>query len=107
LPSAFDEFICVQLDRTSNRKELVTDEEKAWGEKIQMEHLAHLKELYEKGLSVVHGPFTDDTGGGIIVLRGSSLTIEQVQAMMDDDPIVKAGRLTARVRPFVAPKGIL
>ncbi len=52
-------------------------------------HIGHLKELYDAGTLLLAGPFDDESGQGMSVMRGKSR--EEVQAACESDPSVKAG----------------
>jgi uncharacterized protein YciI len=61
------------------------------------EHLAYLKGLYQAGHLVMGGPFTDNSGG-LVVLEADQET--DAQTMAANDPAVINGILTAKVRPW-------
>lgn len=73
--------------------------------RIQEEHLANIRKMFEAGKLILAGPFTD--GGnlrGIFVLQVGSL--EEAKTLADADPAVKAGLLTVEVHPWYSAKGI-
>jgi uncharacterized protein YciI len=106
VPSAFDEFYLVLLDHGPNHEEPQTAAEREQLEQNQLAHLAFLKELYDQGLSVGAGPFSDGKGG-LILLRAGDLGEEDVESMLNSDAHIRSGRLAPRIRKFVMPKGIL
>jgi uncharacterized protein YciI len=73
-------------------------------DRIQAAHLRHLFTLRRRGQLVLYGPVT---GAG--ALRGIGvLTVparEEAEALMADDPAVRAGRLRADVRPWLTMPG--
>ncbi len=76
-------------------------------ERLQQDHLAHLRKMHELGRLVVAGPLTD--GGearGILVFRGTE-TLEATRALAEQDPAVKAGRLVVELHPWMVQKGVL
>lgn len=106
LPLAIENFYLVIYERGPNRPEPQNDAQRERLEKQQMAHLAFLKDLYDRGLSVGAGPFTDEQGGGLLILRAESLSREDVDKLMQGDAHVQTGRLVARVRPFFTAKGV-
>lgn len=60
-------------------------------------HRQYMGELFTRGSLRVGGPFTDNTGGAI-VLR--PLPGESVQALIDADPAVRDGIMVARAHPW-------
>ena len=60
-------------------------------------HVKHLKELDDKGLLVLCGPFTDYKGGMIIIRAGS---YEEAQKIAETDPFVKTGVETYELRTW-------
>ncbi len=74
-------------------------------QRLQEAHLAHIREMFGKGKLVTAGPFTD--GGelrGMFIFQVGSL--EEAQALSNDDPAVKAGRLVIELHPWFAAKGL-
>jgi hypothetical protein len=51
---------------------------------------------------MIAGPFAD-ASGGVLVMKGAS--VEEVRALAERDPAVKAGRLVVNVRPWWIPSG--
>jgi uncharacterized protein YciI len=70
--------------------------------RIQTAHLEHLGRLAEQGSLMIAGPFAD-ASGGVLVMKGAS--VEEVRALAERDPAVKAGRLVVNVRPWWIPSG--
>jgi uncharacterized protein YciI len=65
-------------------------------EKLQMEHLRYLFRLRAEGRLVLNGPVDDETklkGIGILDTRDT----EEVKRLVEQDPAVKAGRLTFEI----------
>ena len=56
-------------------------------------HLNYVLELRDKGLLLMGGPFSDDTGGAVILSVGS---LAEAEALIDKDPAI--------VQSVLAPK---
>ena len=69
---------------------------------IQAAHLNNIDSLHRAGKLVLAGPFGDDKGGGIFILKAVSL--EEATEMCESDPAIKNGRLNYRVRPWWSDK---
>jgi uncharacterized protein YciI len=79
-----------------------TTQPAAEAQRIQVEHLRHIKWLMDERRMLAAGPFTDDGElRGVFVLNTESS--DEARAWAEADPAVKAGRLTVEIRPwFVA-----
>ena len=74
-------------------------------QRIQAEHMANIRGLFEAGSLVCAGPFADDGDlRGIFILKVD--TIERAKSLAESDPAVKAGRLSVQVRAWHGTKGI-
>ena len=69
---------------------------------IQTAHLNNIDSLHRAGKLVLAGPFGDDKGGGIFILKAESL--EEAVEMCESDPAIKNGRLNYKVRPWWSDK---
>lgn len=73
-------------------------------EKIQEGHLANISKYASSGQIQMAGPFGDDTEKrGILIFDVA--TQAEAEAILKEDPAVKAGRLTYEIHPWWAKKG--
>lgn len=72
--------------------------------KIQEGHMAHLTKMYNEGKMDLAGPMMDawETKGICVYNVG---TMEEVKALVDQDPAIVSGRLIAEIHPWYAGKG--
>ena len=71
---------------------------------IQEGHLAHISKMGDDGYLSIAGPFGDKGDmRGILIFNVPEL--EKVKALMDEDPAVKANRLTYEIHPWWGAKG--
>lgn len=73
--------------------------------KLQEGHMENIRKMAASGKLVLAGPFTH--GGllrGMFVFRVD--TLEEARALAENDPAVKAGRLSVEVYPWLSAKGI-
>lgn len=104
-PAKFEKHYLVLLMRPENPPTF-SDEE---GAKIQSAHLGHLHKLWVDGDALIAGPFEvpdDELMRGLVLFRGD-LTTEEVKALAESDPAVKAGRLEVKVLPWWHGEGFI
>lgn len=92
------EYYFVELIRIPDRPKL----DSITTTKIQVAHLNNIDSLHTSGKLVLAGPFGDDKGGGIFILKTKSL--EEATEMCESDPAIKNGRLSYKVRPWWTDK---
>lgn len=92
------EYYLVELMKIPNRPEL----DSVTAVKIQMAHLNNIDSLRKSGKLILAGPFGDEKGGGIFILKAKSL--EEATDMCNSDPAIKNGRLNYKVRPWWTDK---
>jgi len=75
-------------------------------ERVQAEHLAHIRKMFEDGVLVIAGPFTDDGDlRGVFLFRTD--TLEEAKTFAANDPAVRSGRLIVDIHPWMVPTGVL
>jgi uncharacterized protein YciI len=82
----------------------IRDQSRAEVDKIQAAHLRHLFTLRKRGQLILFGPVADAgalRGIGVLTVP----TRDEAEAVMADDPAVRAGRLRAEVRPWFTTPG--
>ena len=92
------EYYFVELIRISDRPKL--DSVKTL--RVQKAHLNNIDSLYNAGKLVLAGPFGDDKGGGIFIIKAKSL--EEAIEMCEGDPAINNGRLNYKIRPWWTDK---
>lgn len=68
------------------------------------EHLAYVKGLAARGTLRLGGPFTDDSGGLIVV---DAANVADAQALLEADPAVRDRVMTAEAHPWKLLAGSL
>jgi len=77
----------------------------AEAQRMQEGHLANFGKLVEAGKLIVAGPFSDNTElRGMLIFKLSS--VDEARALMEADPLLKAGRLTLQLHPWFAASGL-
>jgi len=97
----FDRFTIGLLILRPDAPRLSEEEENV----LQDAHMAHLAKLHDEGLLLAAGPLlgsSDRDLRGLEIYRGSP---EQVKALADQDPGVRAGRYSHRLLPWMVPGG--
>jgi uncharacterized protein YciI len=69
------------------------------------DHGAHMTKLFADGKLTSAGPFSDGTGG--IGIAARDLTLEQVTALLADDPAAKSGLITYEIKTWTVRLGAL
>lgn len=91
-------YYLVELIRFPERAEL----DSATVANIQIAHLNNIDSLHQAGKLILAGPFGDDKGGGIFILKAASL--KEATDMCESDPAIKNKRLNYTVRPWWTDK---
>ncbi len=79
--------------------------------KLQVGHMANITKMAETGKLILAGPFMDDTDlRGLFVFKfdgeDPEAMVAQAEAMVAEDPMVKAGRLVVKFHPWYSAAGI-
>lgn len=69
-----------------------------------MKHVAYFGQLDDSGKIFLGGPFTDNTGGMVIL---KAVTAEEAAKIAQEDPTVQSGLLSAKVSPWMTVMGTL
>ena len=82
----------------------VRNQDSTTSEKIQAAHIANIERLYKKGKIDIAGPFGHDGDlRGIFIFNCE--TYDEVLALCNTDPAIKAGKLIAEIYPWWCAKG--
>ncbi|MCW5909118.1 MAG: hypothetical protein KIS94_14730 [Chitinophagales bacterium] len=93
-------YYFVLLKKGPNRTQ-----DSATAAKIQKEHLDNINRLASIGKLNVAGPFLDDGDmRGIFIFDSGNE--QEVIALVESDPAIKAGRLSYEIHPWMTQKGI-
>lgn len=92
-PLSLKKYHFVMLMKGENRSQ---DAQTA--KQLQDGHMANIQKMADDGLLVLAGPFADTLGGGIFVLKTE--TIEETEKLLQEDPAIRAGRLSYIIRPW-------
>jgi uncharacterized protein YciI len=93
-----DHFTIVLLILRPDAPDL--DEEAA--ARLQDAHMAHLAGLHSAGYLIAAGPLSDARLRGLNILN---VEPEHARALMEQDPAVRAGRLSVQVIAWMVPHG--
>ena len=91
------QYYFVMLTKGSDRDK-ITD--KSVIEKLQQGHLANITKLAKEGKILVAGPFGDDGNWRGIFIFNNCSSKEEVESLLNSDPMIKAGRLSYEVHPW-------
>ena len=99
LPPNMKQYWFVLLKKGPKR-----DQSAEVAKQLQAGHMANMQAYAEKGVLQIAGPFMDDGDWrGIFILDVPDRAA--AEAMCNDDPAVKAGRLACEIRPWLSQKG--
>jgi uncharacterized protein len=103
IPERFDEHTIVFLVRAPDAPDM-SDEEL---DRLQEQHLTHLRELKRRGVLIANGPLTDQTD---VRMRGVSIyavPLAEALELANADPMVLAGRLRIEGARWLTAAGTL
>lgn len=92
-------YYFVELMRNNDRPEL----DSVSVMEIQKGHMDNMKVMAEAGKLLCAGPFGDENGGGIWILKTDSY--EEAQKLCESDPAVINDRLLYKIRPWWTSEG--
>jgi uncharacterized protein len=93
------EYFFVMLKKGPNR-----NQDKETAERLQEGHMANINKMSQDGKLAIAGPFGDDGDWrGIFIFK--TKTIEEAKTLVEQDPMIKAGRLTYEIHPWWTMKG--
>ncbi len=99
LPPDMKQYWFVMLKKGPKR-----DQTNEVAKQLQAGHMANINAYAEKGVLQIAGPFMDDGDWrGIFILDVPDRAA--AEAMCNDDPAVKAGRLACEIHPWMSQKG--
>lgn len=101
LPPGMKQYWFVML-KTGPKRDQPADE----AERLQTGHMANMQSYADRGLLQIAGPFMDSgEWRGIFILDVPDRA--GAEAMCNDDPAVKAGRLVCDIHPWLSQKGAM
>ena len=97
----FDAFTVSWLESATDPPKLSEREEN----ELQDAHMAYLAELHDTGRLDVAGPTTSPPNRTLRGVCVSRIPPDEVAALLENDPAIRAGQLTFRVFGWMVPKG--
>jgi uncharacterized protein YciI len=92
VPERFDERTVIFLVRPPDAPEF-TEEEL---DRLQVEHLTHLRSLKRRGFLLANGPLDEQTDVSYRGIGIYGVPLEEALALANEDPMVRAGRLAVK-----------
>jgi uncharacterized protein YciI len=89
VPDRFDEHTVLFLVRPADAPEFSEEEL----DRLQVEHLTHLRELRLRGVLIANGPLNEQTDERMRGMSIYALPLDEALALAREDPMVRAGRL--------------
>jgi|SRR5213594_2891522 len=99
----FDRFTIGLLILRADAPRLNEEEENA----LQNAHMAHLAKLHDEGILLVAGPLLGSSDRDLRGLEIYRVSPEQVKALADQDPGVRAGRYAHQFLSWMVPGGAM
>lgn len=97
--SGLKKYFFVMLTKGANRSQSAEE-----AEQLQLQHLEHIQKLTDLGKIKIAGPFIgDNEWRGVLIF--DSLSEQEVEELVTQDPAVKAGRMTYTILPWATQKG--
>ena len=92
IPEQFDERTVIFLVRPPDAPEFSEEEL----DRLQIEHLTHLRSLKRRGVLLANGPLDDQTDVSYRGIGIYGVPLDEALALANTDPMVKAGRLAVK-----------
>ena len=92
VPERFDERTVIFLVRPPDAPEFSEEEL----DRLQIEHLTHLRRLKRRGILLANGPLDEQTDMSYRGIGIYGLPLDEALALANTDPMVKAGRLAVK-----------
>jgi uncharacterized protein YciI len=92
VPEQFDERTVIFLVRPPNAPEFSEEEL----DRLQVEHLTHLRALKRRGILLANGPLDEQTDVSYRGIGIYGVPLDEALAIAHEDPMVKAGRLAVK-----------
>jgi uncharacterized protein YciI len=89
IPERRDEHTIVFLVRPPDAPDFSEEEL----DRLQVEHLTHLRDLTRRGLLIANGPLVDQTNASFRGISIYRVPLDEALALANVDPMVRAGRL--------------
>jgi uncharacterized protein YciI len=92
VPERFDERTVIFLVRPPDAPEFTEVEL----DRLQVEHLTHLRSLKRRGFLLANGPLDEQTDVSYRGIGIYGVPLEEALALANEDPMVRAGRLAVK-----------
>jgi uncharacterized protein YciI len=89
IPERRDEHTIIFLVRPPDAPDFTEGEL----DRLQVEHLTHLRDLARRGLLIANGPLVDQTNAAFRGISIYRVPLAEAVALANADPMVRAGRL--------------
>jgi uncharacterized protein YciI len=86
------------------KKGPIRNQDKETTDKLQEGHMANINQMAKDGKLAIAGPFGDEGDWrGIFIFK--TKTIEEAKRLVEQDPMIKAGRLSYEIHSWWTMKG--
>jgi uncharacterized protein YciI len=92
VPERFDERTVIFLVRPSDAPDFSEEEL----DRLQVEHLTHLRSLKRRGILLANGPLDEQTDVSYRGIGIYGVPLDEALALANTDPMVRAGRLAVK-----------
>jgi uncharacterized protein len=101
IPEQFDEHTIIFLVRPADAPEFTEAEL----DRLQVEHLIHLRDLKRRGVLLANGPLTDQSDARMRGVGIYGVPLAEALELANADPMVRAGRLEVRGAIWMTASG--